>query len=126
MHSSIKAALAFHLARIADHHHKIEISGNTAREDARVTNALLKRLKTSTLFDDDDDGNNTPEEATRNDLIRRRRTRRLIERNKQDSEAKDSITSPPDPVPLNRRVSNHHDFLAVFNPRPPDSRMMVT
>ncbi len=64
MHNSIKAALTFHLALMADHHHKIEISGNAAREDARVTNALLKRLKTSTLSDDDDDDvDNTPEEV---------------------------------------------------------------
>jgi hypothetical protein len=78
MHNSIKATLAFHSALMANHHHKIEISGNAAREDARVTNALLKRLKTSTLSDDADDGNNTPEEAAGNDLIRRRNTRRLI------------------------------------------------
>jgi hypothetical protein len=69
-HSSIKAALAFLFALIADHYHKIEISGNAAREDARIINALLKRLKTSTHSNDDDDGNNTPEEAARNDLIR--------------------------------------------------------
>ena len=36
-----------------------------------------------------------------------------IERKKQDSYAKDSITAPPDSLPLNRRLSNHHDFLAV-------------
>ena len=65
------------------------------------------------LSDDDDDGNNTPEEAVRNDLIRRRKPHRLIERKKQGSESKDSITAPPDPLPLNRRLSNHHDFLAV-------------
>ena len=114
MQNSIKAALAFHSAHMADHHHEILVFGNAALEDARVSNALLKRLKTSTLFDDDDDGKNTPEEAARNDLIRRRKTRCLIERKKQDSEAKDSITAPPDPLPLNRRLSNHHDFLAVW------------
>jgi hypothetical protein len=113
MQNSIKAALAFHSAHMADHHHEILVFGNAALEDARVSNALLKRLKTSTLFDDDDDGKNTPEEAARNDLIRRRKTRCLIERKKQDSEAKDSITAPSDPLPLNHRLSNHHDFLAV-------------
>ena len=76
------------------------MSGNAAREDARVTSALLRRLKTSILSDDDDDGNDTPEEAARNDLIRRRKTRRLIERMKQDSEAKDSFAAPSDPFPL--------------------------
>ncbi len=45
MHNSIKAALAFHLALMTDHHHKIEISSNVAREDARVTNALLNASK---------------------------------------------------------------------------------
>jgi hypothetical protein len=99
---------------LAEHHEKSEIFGNAAREDARDTSALLRRLKTSTLSDDDDDGNDTPpEQATRNDLIRRRKTRCLIERRKQDSEAKDSFTAPSDPLPLNRRLSNHHDFLAV-------------
>jgi hypothetical protein len=47
MHNSIKAALAFHTALMAEHHYKIEISGNAAREDARVTNLLLKRLNTN-------------------------------------------------------------------------------
>jgi hypothetical protein len=86
------------LALIADYHHKIEISSiNAAREDARVTNALLKRLKTPTLSNDDADGNTTPEEAARNNLIRQRKTRRLNERKKQHSKAKDSITAPRDP-----------------------------
>ena len=91
MHNAIKASLAYHKALMVKHHQKIEISGNSAREDARVTSALLRRLKTSTLSDDDDDGNDTPEEAARHDLIRRRKTRRLIERRKQKSEDKDSF-----------------------------------
>ena len=51
--------------------------------------------------------------TVKQDLIRRRKTRRLIEKKKLDSEAKDSVTAPADPLPANRRLSNHHDFLAV-------------
>jgi hypothetical protein len=97
MHNAIKAAIAYHTALMVEHHHKIEISSNVAREDARVTSsALLRCLKTSTLSDDDDDGNDAPEKAARNDLIRRHKTC-LIERRKQDSEAKDSFAGPSDP-----------------------------
>ena len=81
--------------------------------ELRVTNALLTRLKTSTLFEYDDDGNDTQEEDARHDLIRRRNTRRLIEKRKQDSEAKNSFAALLDPLPLDRRLSNHHDFLEV-------------
>jgi len=112
-HNAIKAALAYYIALMVEHHQKNEISGNAARDDARVTSELLRRLKTSSLSHDDDDGNDTPEEAARNDLIRRSKTRRVIERRKQDSEARDSFTAPMEPLPLNRRLSNRHDFLAV-------------
>ena len=47
-------------------------------------------------------------------LIRRRKARRLIEKKKLDSEAKDSVTAPADPLPANRKLSNHYDFLAVL------------
>ena len=67
---------------MTEHHQNNETSGNAAREDARVTIALPRRLKTSTLSDDDDDDNDTPEEAAKNDLIRRRKTRDLVERRK--------------------------------------------
>jgi hypothetical protein len=112
-HNVIKAVLAYCIALMVEHHQKNEISGNAAREDARATSELLRRLKISYLSDDYDDGNDTPEEADRKDLIRRCKTRRLIERRKQDSEADDSFTAPTDPLPLNRRLSNRHDFLTV-------------
>ncbi len=32
---------------------------------------------------------------------------------KQDSGAKDSFLAPADPFPINRRLSNHQDLLAV-------------
>ena len=113
MHNASKATLAYHTALMIEYHQKLEMSGNAAREDARVTSALPRRLKTSTLLDDDDDGNNTPEEATRHDIILQRKTRRRIERRKQDSKPKDSFAAPSDPLPLNRRLSNRRDFLAV-------------
>jgi hypothetical protein len=87
MHNAIKAFPAYHMALMVKHHQNLEMSGNTVREDARVTSAVLRRLKASTLSDDDDDGNDTPEEVARHDLIRRRKTRHLIERRKQESEA---------------------------------------
>ena len=76
MHNAVKAALAYHTALMVEHHQKNEMSGNAAREDARVTSALLRRHKTSTLPFDDDNGNDTPEEAARHDIIRRRKCRK--------------------------------------------------
>ncbi len=46
-------------------------------------------------------------------IIRRRKNLRLIEKKKQEGEAKDSVTAPSDYLPPNRRLSNHHDFLSV-------------
>ncbi len=69
------------------------------------------KLPLSPMTDDED--NDTPEMTVRKDLIRRRKTRRLIEKKKLDSEAKDYVTAPADHLPANRRLSNHHDFLAV-------------
>jgi len=86
-------------------------SSYVARMESRATNALLRRLKTSTLYDDDDDGNDAQEEDARDDLIRRSKTPRLVERRKQDSEAKNSFAAPSNPLPLNRHLSNRHDFL---------------
>ena len=70
MYNAISAALACHTALVVDHHQKLEMSGNAASENARVTSALLRCLKTSTLSDDDDDINDTPEEVARHELIR--------------------------------------------------------
>lgn len=113
LHSSIKAALDFHNALMAQHHQKSKAASNVARGEARVTNELLRRLKSSVLSDDDDEDNDTPEEVAKRNLIRRRKNRRLIEKKKQDSEAKDSVMAPTDPLPPIRRLSDHHDFLAV-------------
>ena len=76
LHNTPKAAFAYHTVLMVEHHQKIEMSGNSARKDARVTSALLRRLKTSTLPFDDDNGNDTPEEAARHDIIRRRKCRK--------------------------------------------------
>jgi hypothetical protein len=100
MHNAITVALAYHRSQIVDHHQKLEVSDNVARMESRVSNALLRRLKTITRSDDDDNGNDTPEEAARHDLICRRKKRRLIERRKQYSEARDSFAAPSDPLHL--------------------------
>ena len=113
LQNAIMAALAYHTALIDAHHKKLEVSDDYSRMETRVTNALLRRFKNSTISNDDDDINDTPEEAARHDLIRRRKTRRFIERRKHDSEAKDSFAAPLDHLPLDRRLSSHHDFLAV-------------
>jgi hypothetical protein len=113
LHGAIPAALACHTVLIDEHHRKLEVSENYSRMEMRVANALLRRFKISLISEDDNDINDISEEADRHDLIRRRETRRLIERRKQDSEAKNSFAAPADPLPLNRRLSKHHDFLAV-------------
>ena len=58
--------------------------------------------------------NDTPAEAAKRNLIQRRNNVRLIEKKKLDSESKDSVMAPSDSLPANRRLSNHHDFLAVL------------
>ena len=72
-----------------------------------------QHLIAASISDGDDEDNDTPEITARTDLIRRRKTRRLIEKKKIDSEAEDSVTAPAEPLPANRRLINHHDFLAV-------------
>ncbi len=79
----------------------------------RVTDALLRRLETASISDDEDMDGDTPERTANKDVIHRRKTRRLVERKKQEGEAKDCVTAPADPLPANRRLSNHHGFLAV-------------
>ena len=72
------------------------MSENYSRMGMRVANALLIRFKISLISDDDDDINDISEGAARHDLIRRRETRRLIERRKQYTEAKNSFAAPAD------------------------------
>ena len=99
---------------MAQHHQKSKAASNVARGEARVTNELLRRLKSSILSDDDDESNDTPEEAAKINSSAGARNRRLIEKKKQDSdEAKDSVMALMDPLPPIRRLSEHHDFLAV-------------
>ena len=50
----------------------------SASADARVTDALLRRLNFASLSDGDDEDDDTPEVTAKKDLIRRRKTRRLI------------------------------------------------
>jgi hypothetical protein len=89
------------------------VSASADARDFRVTDALLRRHNAASISDRDDEDNDTPEITARKDIIRRRKTRRLVEKKKIDSEAKDSVTAPVEPLPANRRLSNHHDFLAV-------------
>jgi hypothetical protein len=89
------------------------VSASADARDARVTDALLRCLNVAFISDGDDEDNDTPEIPTRKDIIRRRNTRRLIEKKKIDSKAKGSVTAPAELLPANRRLANHHDFLAV-------------
>ncbi len=85
-----------------------------AHSDALVTNSLLRRLKAAALSDDDDENNDTPADVAKRDLIRKHKTRCLPEKKKQESEARNSMMAPSEPLPTNRRLSNHHDFLGVL------------
>ena len=91
----------------------INVAPTIASRDSLVTTELLRRLKASSLLDDDDDSNATPEELAKKFDSRARKNRRLIEQKKQNLEAKDSVMAPSDSLPIIRRLSNHHDFLAV-------------
>ncbi len=98
---------------MAKYRQNINVASTTARGDSLVTNELLRCLKASSLSDDDDENNATPEELAKKFEICRRKNRRRIEQKKRNSEAKDSVMAPSDPLSINRRLSNHHDFLAV-------------
>ncbi len=83
------------------------------RVEERVAKALRRRLVS--FSNDDGEMNDTPAEAAKRNLIRRRKNLRLIEKQKLDSEAKDSVMAPSDSLPANRWLSTyHHDFRAVL------------
>jgi hypothetical protein len=113
VYNALTSALSVHASEMADRLRKGKASSDLAHNDALVTNSLLRRLKTSSLYDDDED-NDTPAEAAQREVIRKRKTRRLLESKRQESEARNSIMAPSEPLPSNRRLSNHHDFLAVL------------
>ena len=112
LHGPIKSTLGFHDAWLKQTQKSIVAKGS-ASANSMVTDALLRHLKSSSISDEDDEDNDTPKMTAKKNIIRRRKTRRLIEKKKLDSEAKDSVTAPADPLPANRKLSNHHDFLAV-------------
>ena len=112
LHGTIKSALRFHDAWLKQNQKSI-IARDSASAYARITRALLRRLNSASLSDGDDEDTDTPKMPARKNLIRRRKAHRLIEKNKIDSEAKDSVTTPTESLPANRRLANHHDFLAV-------------
>ncbi len=84
-----------------------------ATVDSAITAALLRRLKTTSISDDEDEAGDSSDMISKKHIIRRRKNLRLIEKKKQEGEAKDSVTTPSDTLPPNRRLSNHHDFLSV-------------
>ncbi len=45
--------------------------------------------------------------------IRLRKNLRLIDKKKQEGEAKDRFTAPSEPLASNHRLHDHHDFLAL-------------
>jgi hypothetical protein len=85
-----------------------------ATADSSIIEALLRRLKKASISDDEDEAGDTFEIRANKNLIRRRKNLRLIEKKKQEGEAKDSVTAPSDPLPMNRRLHNHHDFLIAL------------
>ena len=74
---------------------------------------LLRRLKKSSISDDEDEAGDTFEIRDNKNLIRWHKNLRLIEKKKQEGEAKDSVAAPSDPLLMNRRLHNHHDFLSL-------------
>ena len=111
LHSSIKSALGFHDAWLKSQMR--QVAKAPAATDSALTEALLRRLKKASISDDEDEAGDTFEIRANKNLIRRRKNLRLIEKKKQEGEARDSVTAPSDPLPLNRRLHNHHDFLAL-------------
>ncbi len=81
LHSFIKSALGLHDAWLKQNQNNI-IARGSASADARVTDALLRRLNSAYLSGGGDEEDDTPKEMTKEGLIRRRKTRRLIERKK--------------------------------------------
>ncbi len=84
-----------------------------ATADSAITAALLRRLKTTSISDDEDEPDDSPDMIAKKHILRRRKNLRLIEKKKQEGEAKDLVTAPSDSLPLNRTLSNHHDLLSV-------------
>jgi hypothetical protein len=84
-----------------------------ATANSSITEALLRSLKKASISNDEDEAGDTFKIRASKNLIRRRKNLRLIEKKKQEGEAKDSVTAPSDPLPLNRKLHNHHDLLAL-------------
>ncbi len=75
-------ALSVHSSETAERLRKGKASLDVAHNDARVTNSVLRRLKTSSLSDDDDENNDTPAEVAQREIARQRKTRRPLEKKK--------------------------------------------
>ena len=111
LHGSIRSALGLHEAWLRNQ--MSQAGKEPATATSAITEALLRSLKKASISDDEDDSGDTSEIRASKNLIRRRKNLRLIEKKKQEGEANDSVTAPPYPLPLNRRLHNHHDFLAL-------------
>ena len=71
-----------------------------ATANSSITEALLRSLKKASISNDEDEAGDTFKIRASKNLIRRRKNLRLIEKKKQEGEAKDSVTAPSDPLPL--------------------------
>ena len=111
---TVKEALDAHNALIAIYNQKSKVDENVALGDECVAKALLRRLESTYISGDDDEVNDDPAEAAKRELIRRRKTRRNIERKKANAEAKVNVMAPSESFPNIRKLSDHHDFLAVI------------
>ena len=113
LHSSIRAALGFHDAWLKDNQ-KIQADKAAATADnAAATKALLLRLEKASISDDEEDPNDTLAERADKNRIRIRKNQRLIDKKKQEGEAKDMRSAPSEPLALNHRLHDHHDFFAL-------------
>ena len=78
-----------------------------------VTKALLLRLEKASISDDEENPNDTLAERADKNRIRIRKNQRLIDKKKQEGEARDRFTAPSEPLAVNHRLHDHHDFLAL-------------
>ena len=113
LHSSIRAALGFHDAWLKDNQKTQADKAAATAVNAAATKALLLRLEKASISDDEEDPNDTLAERADKNRIRIRKNQRLIDKKKQEGEAKDMRSAPSEPLALNHRLHDHHDFLAL-------------
>jgi hypothetical protein len=94
LHDTTKSALGFHETWLKSQMSRAGKEPTTA--DSAITEALLRRLKKTSISDDEDEAGDTFEMRANKNLIRRRKNLRLIEKKKQEGEAKNSLRSASD------------------------------